>query len=82
MARHTYEEAEAEWPKLPTPPEGAPNIVVILLDDVGYGQTGTFGRFGIDTFGVGEDTGSPVVHTYKPPFPFTGTIEKVEIDLK
>lgn len=40
------------------------------------------GRFGIDTFGVGEDTGSPVANTYKPPFRFTGTIKKVEIDLK
>ncbi|MEW9835905.1 sulfatase-like hydrolase/transferase [Mesorhizobium marinum] len=39
----TYKESTAEWPRLPTPPEGAPNIVVILLDDVGYGQTSTFG---------------------------------------
>ncbi len=27
----------------PTPPEGAPNIVVIVLDDVGFGQLGCFG---------------------------------------
>jgi arylsulfatase len=39
------------------------------------------GRFGIDTFGVGADTGSPVTNTYKPPFPFTGTIERVDIQL-
>jgi len=39
----TYKESEEAWPKLPTPPQGAPNIVVILLDDVGYGQTSTFG---------------------------------------
>ena len=39
------------------------------------------GRFGIDTFGVGSDTGSPVTNTYKPPFPFTGTIERVDIEL-
>jgi arylsulfatase len=39
------------------------------------------GRFGIDTFGVGSDTGSPVANTYKPPFPFTGTIERVDIQL-
>lgn len=37
------------------------------------------GRFGIDTFGVGCDTGSPVCKEYKPPFPFTGVIEKVNI---
>jgi hypothetical protein len=39
------------------------------------------GRFGIDTFGVGSDTGSPVTNTYKPPFSFTGTIERVDIEL-
>lgn len=39
------------------------------------------GRFGIDTFGLGSDTGSPVSNTYKPPFPFTGKIERVDIEL-
>ncbi|WP_108659502.1 arylsulfatase [Acuticoccus kandeliae] len=39
----TYQESTGEWPALPTPPEGAPNVVIILLDDVGYGQTSTFG---------------------------------------
>ncbi|RAI00869.1 arylsulfatase [Acuticoccus sediminis] len=39
----TYKESVEDWPKLPTPPDGAPNVVVILLDDVGYGQTSTFG---------------------------------------
>lgn len=40
------------------------------------------GRFGIDTFGVGEDSGQPVTHAYQPPFPFTGQIEKVTVDMK
>ena len=39
------------------------------------------GRFGIDTFGVGCDTGSPVARTYQPPFRFTGTIGRVDIDI-
>jgi arylsulfatase A-like enzyme len=39
------------------------------------------GRFGIDTFGIGSDTGSPVSNTYKPPFAFTGKIERVDIEL-
>ena len=26
-----------------TAPPGAPNVVIILLDDAGYGQTSTFG---------------------------------------
>ncbi|AOS95677.1 Arylsulfatase [Microbulbifer aggregans] len=37
------------------------------------------GRFGIDTFGIGEDTGQPVTHEYEPPYRFTGEIKKVVI---
>ena len=39
----TYKESKADWPTLPAPPEGAPNVVIILLDDVGFGQVSTFG---------------------------------------
>jgi arylsulfatase len=38
-------------------------------------------RFGIDTFGVGIDTGSPVSNTYKPPFAFNGEVTEVKIEL-
>ena len=31
------------WPKPPKAPAGAPNIVLILVDDVGFGATSTFG---------------------------------------
>ena len=31
------------WPPVPTPPEGAPNVVVIVLDDVGFAQLGCYG---------------------------------------
>src|SRR3984893_12061015 len=36
---------EAKFPpiKLLRPPEGAPNVVVILLDDIGFGAPSTFG---------------------------------------
>jgi arylsulfatase len=37
------------------------------------------GRFGVDTFGIGQDTGQPVVFEYEPPFPFTGTIDQVTL---
>jgi len=33
-------------------------------------------------FDVGEDVGSPVDFTYKPPFRFTGAIDKVTVELK
>ncbi|MCC7086225.1 MAG: arylsulfatase [Pirellulales bacterium] len=38
--------AESDTPEFPQPirpPQGAPNIVYILIDDAGYGQFGTFG---------------------------------------
>jgi hypothetical protein len=39
----TYKESEAAWQHPPAAPQGAPNIIVILLDDVGFGQPSTFG---------------------------------------
>jgi len=39
----TYVESESAWPELPKAPAGAPNVVIILLDDVGFGQVGTYG---------------------------------------
>ena len=38
-------------------------------------------RFGVDTFGIGEDSGQPVTFDYQPPNRFTGEIEKVVVDL-
>lgn len=40
------------------------------------------GRFGIDTFGIGEDSGQPVTPAYQPPFKFTGDIDKVVISVR
>src|ERR1700755_3402286 len=39
----TYEDSKPDWPKGPTAPDGAPNVILILLDDVGFGQVSTFG---------------------------------------
>jgi arylsulfatase len=39
----TFKDSEAWWPNPPTPPEGAPNVVYIVLDDTGYGQLGCYG---------------------------------------
>ena len=36
-------QSEAHWPEGPTPPAGAPNVLVVLLDDVGFAQLGCFG---------------------------------------
>lgn len=40
----TYVDSEADVISLPTAPAGAPNVLLVLLDDVGFGQTSTFGR--------------------------------------
>jgi arylsulfatase len=39
----TYEDSKPDYPQGVSPPRGAPNVVVILLDDVGFGHAGTFG---------------------------------------
>jgi len=40
---NTYADSEADVISLPTAPAGAPNVLLVLLDDVGFGQTSTFG---------------------------------------
>lgn len=38
-----HEVPEVEWPETPKAPVGAPNVVIILIDDVGFGATSAFG---------------------------------------
>ena len=40
---NTYQESDAAWQNPVAAPRDAPNVIVILLDDVGFGQTSTFG---------------------------------------
>ncbi|ETF01599.1 arylsulfatase [Advenella kashmirensis W13003] len=39
----TAKESVQSFPQVVAPPKGAPNIVLVLLDDVGFGQPSTFG---------------------------------------
>jgi len=38
-----YEDSVEDWPEYATPPENAPNVLIILLDDTGFGHLQSFG---------------------------------------
>jgi len=65
---------------------GKGGTVAMFVNDkkVGEGRVEKtiLGRFSADeTFDTGLDTGSPVSNLYQSPFNFTGTLNKIEIDL-
>lgn len=39
----TYAESKEDWPERSKAPAGAPNVLLILLDDVGFAQLGSYG---------------------------------------
>jgi hypothetical protein len=39
----TLADSEQYWPEPVTPPEGAPNVLIWLIDDMGYGHSSAFG---------------------------------------
>ncbi len=41
-------QSEPWWPEEPRPPDGAPNVLLVVLDDVGFAQLGCYGS-DIDT---------------------------------
>ena len=45
MANRTLEGSQPDWNLIghPVPPEGAPNVLLVLIDDAGFGNPSTFG---------------------------------------
>ncbi len=43
VIKETAPESKPYWPPRVVPPKGAPNILLIMTDDQGYGVSGTFG---------------------------------------
>ena len=39
----SYEDSEEWWPDPIVPPEGAPNVLIVMLDDAGYSSATSFG---------------------------------------
>ncbi|GAA3567570.1 arylsulfatase [Nonomuraea rosea] len=39
----TYQDSTPWWPQPPRPREGAPDVIVVVLDDVGFGSLGCYG---------------------------------------
>lgn len=54
-----WRESEPWWPPEPAAPPGAPNVVLIVLDDVGFGQLGCYGST-IDTPVIDQLAGNGV----------------------
>ena len=42
VIKESYKDSKPWWPPRVVPPKGAPNVLLIMTDDQGYGVSGTF----------------------------------------
>jgi Sulfatase len=93
MANRTLQGSRPDWGLIGhvAPPEGAPDVLVVLIDDAGFGNPSTFGG-PISTLSMSRMAeegirynGFHVTALCSPtraPFAFIRTIKKVTIDIK
>src|SRR5882724_6212344 len=43
VIKESYKDSKPYWPPQVVPPKGAPNVLLIMTDDAGYGVSSTFG---------------------------------------
>ncbi|HXQ07613.1 MAG TPA: arylsulfatase, partial [Bradyrhizobium sp.] len=43
VIKEDAKDSKSYWPPSVVPPKGAPNVLLIMTDDQGYGVSGTFG---------------------------------------
>jgi hypothetical protein len=43
VIKESAKDSKPYWPPMVVPPKGAPNVLLIMTDDQGYGVSGTFG---------------------------------------
>ena len=74
----SFADSKPWWPPLDRAPEGSPNVVMVLLDDVGYAQFGCYGSdIDTPTFDRMAAGGSPSTEPKLPCPSMSGTrIEK------
>ena len=65
----TYDESEPWWPEGTRAPDGAPNVLMTVLDDADLGQ--------LDRYGGLTDT--PNID--RTPLAFTGGVARVDVDV-
>lgn len=58
----TIDESQPAWPQPQRPPKGAPNVLFIVLDDVGYGQFGCYGGL-VETPNLDRLAGGGLLYT-------------------
>jgi hypothetical protein len=85
----TYAESKEDWPERPKAPAGAPNVLIILLDDVGFAQLGSYGGL-IQTPNLDSLAANGLRYInfhnnrkeYAAPFRFSDKLDKVVFELQ